>query len=109
MNAPPAADPPRPVLRISILHVDGCPLVRRLRTEVEQALERITATAVIEEIEGPYPSPTLLIDGADLEGSRLGSDPACRLDLPSRAQIVSALLTARLESDDGDRTGAAQR
>jgi hypothetical protein len=106
MNAPRAADQPTPALGISILHVEGCPLVGRLRTEVEHALASIGATAVIEEIEGAFPSPTLLIDGVELEGSPLGSEPACRLELPSREQIVSALLAAPSESTSRARTGA---
>jgi hypothetical protein len=62
---------------------------------VEIALASIGATAVIEEVEGPYPSPTVLIEGVDVTGRSLGAGPACRLDLPTREQIVSAVLAAQ--------------
>jgi hypothetical protein len=80
-----------PDLRIRILHVPDCPLVSPLRADVESALASVGARAVIEEIEGSYPSPTLLIGGIDVTGRALGSDPACRLDVPARDQIVAAI------------------
>src|SRR5437588_10313852 len=83
-----------PGLRICILHVPGCPLVSRLRTDVEIGLASVGARAVIEEIEGSYPSPTLLIDGIDATGQALSSDQGCRLDLPAREQIVVAIRAA---------------
>ncbi len=51
-------------------------------------------SAAIQEVEGPYPSPTLLIDGADVTGQRLSSEPACRLIVPSADEIVRAILAA---------------
>ena len=80
--------------RICILHVPGCPLVSQLRADVEIALVSAGAKAVIEEIEGSYPSPTLLIDGMDVTGRALSSVPGCRLDLPAREQIVVAIRAA---------------
>ena len=44
-----------------------------------------------EEIEGPYPSPTLLIDGIDVTGRDPGTEPCCRLDLPTEEDILMAL------------------
>jgi hypothetical protein len=87
-------DPPRHQVRISILHVPGCPLVAGMRAEVETALERIRTAAVIEDIEGAYPSPTLLIDGVEMDGYPLGSDPVCRIDLPTQAHIAAAIAAA---------------
>ena len=80
--------------RICILHVPGCPLVSQLRAELEIALANAGVGAVIEEIEGSYPSPTLLIDGIDVTGRPLSSVPGCRLDLPAREQIVVAIRAA---------------
>jgi hypothetical protein len=49
-------------------------------------------SAVIEEAEGDYPSPTLLVDGLDVvTGQPGGGAPRCRLDLPTREQIATAL------------------
>jgi hypothetical protein len=91
-RAPLAA--PSAQLPISIFHVPVCPLIGHVREAVEAALERVGATAIIEEIEGEYPSPTLLIDGVELDGHPLGSDPACRIDLPKREVITAAILVA---------------
>jgi hypothetical protein len=45
----------------------------------------------VEDLEGPYPSPTLLIDGTDVTGKSSRDGPACRLDLPTEEQILAAL------------------
>jgi hypothetical protein len=79
-------------VRISILHVPQCVWVPRLRGEVEAALSCLHATAVVEEIEGSYLSPTLLVDGIEIPGYTAGSEPACRIDIPSRKEIAAALL-----------------
>jgi hypothetical protein len=82
---------------IQLLHVPGCPLVDGVRTTLRQALAKVqlhaTATVTVEERVGDYPSPTLLIDGRDVTGRphdqlRRG---ACRLDLPTERQVLSAL------------------
>ncbi|HTW06399.1 MAG TPA: MerR family DNA-binding protein [Acidimicrobiales bacterium] len=57
-------------------------------------LERVGATAVVEEAEGPYPSPTVLIEGVEIAGYPLGPGPACRIDLPTRDEIAAAILAA---------------
>ncbi|HZD66416.1 MAG TPA: hypothetical protein VE152_09980 [Acidimicrobiales bacterium] len=78
-------------MRISILHTPHCPSVSRLRADVEAVLERLGAVGAIEEIEGAYLSPTLLIDGAEMDGYPGGTEPACRVELPTREQILSAI------------------
>lgn len=109
MNTPRAAaattEEPLKELRICILHVPDCPLVGRLRIEVEMALKSIGTTAVIQEIEGPYSSPTLLVDGVEIDGYPLGTEPACRIDLPTREQIVAAILAAGIGGTDRARIG----
>jgi hypothetical protein len=87
-------------VRICILHVANCALIGRLRTDVEIALAIVGASAVIEELEGPYPSPTLLIDGIEVTGWPLDLAPSCRLYLPTVQQIASAILAARSEDFD---------
>jgi hypothetical protein len=81
-------------LCISIVHVPDCPSVSRAREEVDAALERVGATALVEEIEGAYPSPTVLIDGVEIDGYPLGTDPACRIDVPTPDQIAAAIIAA---------------
>ncbi|MGH3098961.1 MAG: hypothetical protein ACRDMV_23485 [Streptosporangiales bacterium] len=77
---------------IRLEHVADCPLVDRVRARLQRALEATGISAVIEEVEGPYPSPTLLIDGLDaVTGRPVGGGVCCRLDLPTTAQIAAAL------------------
>lgn len=90
----PTRDPASPGLQLSILHVPDCPLVARLRAEVDIALERVGTTAVIEVIEGTFRSPSLLIDGVEIDGYAPGNEPACRVVLPSQDQITSAIVGA---------------
>jgi hypothetical protein len=97
MNAPSArphrlipSDPGRN-LQVQILRVPDCPLVGALRDLVDRCLSRSGLSATIEEIEGPYPSPTLLINGTDVTGRPLTAGPSCRLDSPSEKEILAAL------------------
>jgi hypothetical protein len=82
--------------RIELLYVPGCPLRDRVRAAVEECLADMGVRSVIEEREGAYPSPTLLIDGLDVitAGSPDGP-PRCRVDLPTREQIQAALTGTR--------------
>ena len=79
-------------LEIRILQVPDCPLVDRLRAMVADACDELGIQADINLEVGAYPSPTLLVGGVDVM-TRLPVEGAvrCRLDLPSRDRIVSAL------------------
>jgi hypothetical protein len=79
---------------VQILHVPGCPLVGNLRSLLERCLSRSGLSVTVEEVEGGYPSPTLLINGADVTGGHVGTGPSCRLDLPAEEQILAALTRA---------------
>jgi hypothetical protein len=81
---------PQPV-RIQILQVPGCPLAGRLRDLVDRCVSETGLSAAVEEVEGPFASPTLLIDGIDVTGRAVGPGPSCRLDLPEAEQILAAL------------------
>lgn len=85
------AGAPRGAARIQILRLPDCPLAGDLRSRVEWCVARTGMSATVEEVEGPYPSPTLLIDGADVTGRRPGAGPSCRLDVPGEGQILAAL------------------
>jgi hypothetical protein len=102
--------PPLPELRIQILHVTHCPLVARVRHDLQECLDGAGVDALIEEVEGPYPSPTLLVGGRDVTERPPGAGPACRLDLPSRDQISRAIQTALAFADDraSDRSARAE-
>lgn len=86
--------PQRHSVQVSILHVPDCPLVGRLQSDVETTAQRLGVHTRIERIEGDYPSPTLLVDAAALEGYPLTADPACRIDVPTGEQIAAAIRAA---------------
>lgn len=96
MNEPTARSAPRsaagsPPVRIQILHVPDCPLLEGARSLVSRCVAQSAADVIVEEIEGPYPSPTLLVNGTDTTGRPIVATPSCRLDLPTEEQILAAL------------------
>jgi hypothetical protein len=82
-------------VQIQLLHVPDCPLVDRVRATLRRSLAETTIRVMIEEIEGPYPSPTLLIEGHDVTGRTPVFAPSCRLDLPTEEQVLAALSSTR--------------
>jgi len=88
--------PIKTVSRVQLLHVPGCALLDRVRATLQNSLTKTSVHTTIEEIEGPYSSPTLLIDGLDVTGRTPGAGPSCRLDLPTEDQILSALASTAL-------------
>ncbi len=79
-------------LEIRLLHLAGCPLVDQVRVALQDCLRSTGIDATVEDIEGPYPSPTLLVNGKDVvTGQILDRSHCCRLDLPTRDQIMTAL------------------
>lgn len=81
-----------PRVRVRLEYVADCPLVERVRARLRDALAMTGVSAVVEDVEGAYASPTLLINGRDaVTGRTVGGDARCRLDLPTTAQIVLAL------------------
>lgn len=81
----------RRVAHVQLLHVPDCPLVDRVRATLRSSLSKTDVQVTIEEIEGPYPSPTLLIDGTDPTGRTPAPGPSCRLDLPAEDEVLAAL------------------
>ncbi|WP_285486562.1 alkylmercury lyase [Amycolatopsis taiwanensis] len=83
-------------VRVQLLRVPDCPLVEQVRATLQECLLQSPIPVVVEELEGPYPSPTLLIDGVDVATGKAPSrDACCRLDLPTRTQILDALQRSR--------------
>jgi hypothetical protein len=79
-------------IRVQLLHVPDCPLAPRVRTMLRECLDEARMAAVVEDMEGEYPSPTVLVNGVDVVTGRPASgDARCRLDLPTRDQILGAL------------------
>lgn len=77
---------------IQVLHVPDCPLLDRVRDTLNDCLARTSVAVEVTEVEGSYPSPTLVIDGLDvMTGAPPLDQVCCRLDLPTCAQILEAL------------------
>lgn len=86
----PSAERGLPV-SVQLLHVPGCPLVDSVRGLLQRCIHRSGLGVVVEDLEGPYPSPTLLVDGADATGRPTTAGPSCRLDLPTEEEILASL------------------
>lgn len=81
-------------IRVELLHGPDCPNLAAVREIVHASLARAGVAATVEETEGAFPSPTLLVDGVDVTGLPVGDSSACRLDLPTEREIVAALAKA---------------
>jgi len=80
----------RRTVRVVVLRVAQCPLVDLVRATVRSAAATAGVEVVVEEIEGAFASPTLLVEGVDVTGAVASGSPACRLDLPTEAQVRAA-------------------
>jgi hypothetical protein len=81
-------------VRIELLHVSGCANVESARQLLRSTLSELALDERIEEKEGAYPSPTILIEGSDVMGRPDAIGPSCRLDVPTRERLIAALQTA---------------
>ena len=94
-------------LKIQLLCVPHCPLVTKAKNTLTDALAKAPHIATtFEELVGDYSSPTILIEGYDVTGhpQQQMDRPACRLDLPTEAQVLSALKTfspSRMDANAG--------
>lgn len=68
-------------MKIELLHVPGCPYVANARRLLQECLAELKITAHVEEHQGAYPSPTILLDGRDMMG---GSCSQTSPRMPSR-------------------------
>lgn len=83
-------------VRVELLRVPDCPLAARVHALLHRCLDEAGIPAVVQDLEGRYPSPTLLIDGVDVVTGKAPSPGACcRLDLPTRRQVLDALHRSR--------------
>jgi hypothetical protein len=78
-------------IRVQLLHVPDCPLVDQVRAVLYNSLAKLGMQVTVEELEGPCPSPTLLISGRDVTGRKPVAEVCCRLDLPTEDQVIAAL------------------
>jgi hypothetical protein len=79
-------------MTIELLHTPGCPNAGPVRRLLRSCLAELGIEATLVEREGTHPSPTLLIGGRDVMGGAPSVEgSACRLDIPTRDDILRAL------------------
>lgn len=91
-------------MRIEILYAPECPNVNGVRRLLLECLAELGLKQDVIEREGEYPSPTIVVDGADVVDLRDRADAAsCRLDLPTREGVMAALTRSRtpVRTSDG--------
>lgn len=81
-------------MKIELLHFTGCPNVDRARSALARAMETLGGSFEVEERDGDFPSPTILVDGVDVMGAPLVTGRACRLDVPTEDRVLAALRRA---------------
>ncbi len=79
-------------VHIKVLHVPDCVLLDGVLAVIDRSLTATGISAGIEEVVGDFASPTVLVDGADVTGRAVTAGAACRLDVPSEAQVRAALV-----------------
>jgi 8-oxo-dGTP pyrophosphatase MutT (NUDIX family) len=77
--------------RIELRYFAGCPNVEPVRRLIRECLEQLGLDVPIDEHDGDFPSPTVLVDGVDVMGAPAAPERSCRLDVPTRAQLMDAL------------------
>jgi hypothetical protein len=81
-------------VRIELLHVPGCANLGVGREVLQASLLQLGLDAPVVEREGAFPSPTILVDGQDVMGRPEADGASCRLDVPTRDRVVTALQLA---------------
>ncbi|SCE95337.1 hypothetical protein GA0074695_2420 [Micromonospora viridifaciens] len=80
---------------VELRSVPGCPNLAPARHQLHAALADLgLPLAVVTEVVGGYPSPSILVNGVDVMGGIGDGSAACRLDLPTAERIRAALRQA---------------
>lgn len=81
-------------MRVEILSSPGCPNAAVAREMLIGCFSVLGVDEAIVERVGPFPSPSVLIDGTDVMCPDQPTGDCCRLDLPTRELILAALRRA---------------
>jgi hypothetical protein len=80
------------VIKVELLYLLGCPHVDEARRLLLECLDDLDLGSVhVEDREGDFPSPSVVVDGLDVMGVSADATVSCRLDLPTRERVVRAL------------------
>ena len=82
-------------MRVELLHHPGCRSAAAVHELVQECLRGLAIAAHVTVSVGDYPSPTLLIDGIDVmtRAPAPATGSVCRLDVPTRDHVLTALTT----------------
>jgi hypothetical protein len=78
-------------MKVELRSVADCPNVARIRDLLRSCMEELGLPPQVDESQGEYPSPSILVNGTDVMGDPGYRTASCRLDLPTRAAILQAL------------------
>ena len=79
------------MIRVELQSVAGCPHVNAARALLRECLLELQLDVAVADKVGAYPSPTILVNGADVMGAPASQAAACRLDVPTRQRLLAAL------------------
>jgi hypothetical protein len=95
---------------VELLLVPDCPHGDAARAVLAEGINRLGTPVAVQERVGEYPSPTILVNGVDVVTGQVFEHgvAACRLDLPTLSNVVTALRAGRkLESPPKIRAGGS--
>ena len=79
-------------MKIELLHIRDCPHVEQTKQLLADCLDEIGLGAIqIDDLEGEFSSPSIMVDGSDVMGEPAVAGACCRLDLPTRERVLAAL------------------
>lgn len=78
-------------IRVELLHTPDCPNLDATRALLQSCVSELGLALTVIDRVGEFPSPTILVNGADVMGHSPSGNASCRLDLPTRRRILEAL------------------
>jgi hypothetical protein len=78
-------------MRVELRAVPGCPNLDAARDLLRACLAEAGLPGAFVERIGDYPSPSVVVDGADVTGADPHGPACCVLRLPTRSEILAAL------------------
>lgn len=94
-----------PKLHVELVYFTGCPHAEPMRERLHRCLERcgveyfVTDVRTDEPTTDPryrfLPSPSVLVNGVDVLGSVLTEECACRMRLPTEAELLHSIQKLR--------------
>mgnify|MGYP001794696806 CR=1 FL=1 len=79
------------MIEVEFRHVRGCPHTDAARALLRECLTELKLDVAVEDKEGEYPSPSILVNGEDVMGAPPSQAASCRLDAPTRPRLLAAL------------------